>query len=179
MMGSMNNRFRTAMIAIAATCLSICSGFPANVRAQAPAQSPIQKEALMTHHAKGEFEVKVVPVADDRAGDQSLGRLTIDKQIHGDLEATSVGQMLTASTAVKGSAAYVAIEKVTGTLKGRSGSFILQHSGTMAGGNFQLTITVVPDSGSGQLAGLTGKMNIIIADGKHSYAFEYTLPETK
>ncbi|MBZ5533240.1 MAG: DUF3224 domain-containing protein [Acidobacteriia bacterium] len=133
----------------------------------------------MTHHAKGEFEVKVVPVADDRAGDQSLGRLTIDKQIHGDLEATSVGQMLTATTAVKGSAGYVAMEKVTGTLQGRSGSFILQHSGTMAGGAQQLNITVVPDSGTGQLVGLTGRMNIIIADGKHSYDFEYTLPETK
>lgn len=177
-MAGMNNRFRTAMIAIAATCLSLCSGFPANVRAQTPAKSPIQKEALMINHAKGTFEVKVVPVADDRAGDQTLGRFTADKQLHGDLEATSVGQMLTATTAVKGSAGYVAIEKVTGTLNGRSGSFILQHSGTMAGGAQQLSITVVPDSGTGQLVGLAGKMTIIIADGKHSYDFEYTLPDT-
>jgi hypothetical protein len=103
--------------------------------------------------------------------------MTIDKQYHGDLEAAGVGQMLTAGTDVKGSGAYVAIEKVTGTLKGHSGSFMLQHSGTMSGGKFQLNIGVVPDSGTGQLAGIAGKMTIIIAaDGKHSYDFEYTLP---
>ena len=103
--------------------------------------------------------------------------MTIEKQIHGDLEATSKGQMLTAGTDVKGSAGYVAIERVTGALQGRTGSFVLQHTGTMTRGAFQLTITVVPDSGTGQLAGLTGTMNIIIADGKHSYDFDYTLPE--
>jgi hypothetical protein len=176
-MAGLNNRVRTAVIVIATTSVSIGSAYAIRHQAQAPAKSPIQKETLITSHAKGTFEVKVVPVADDRAGDQSLGRLTIDKQIHGDLEATSVGQMLTATTAVKGSAGYVAMEKVTGTLQGRSGSFILQHSGTMAGGSQQLNITVVPDSGSGQLVGLTGKMNIIIADGKHSYDFEYALPD--
>ena len=102
--------------------------------------------------------------------------MSIDKQFHGDLEGTSQGQMLAAGTSVKGSAGYVAIEKVTGTLRGRSGSFVLQHSGTMTRGAPQLLITVVPDSGTDQLAGLTGKMNIIIAaDGKHSYEFEYTI----
>ena len=106
--------------------------------------------------------------------------MTIDKQFHGDLEGTSKGQMLTGMTEVKGSAGYVAIEKVTGTLKGRSGSFILQHTGVMNRNVPQLTITVVPDSGTGQLAGLTGSLTIKIApDGKHSYDFEYTLPETK
>jgi hypothetical protein len=104
--------------------------------------------------------------------------MTIDKQFHGDLEATSKGQMLAAGSGGKGSSGgYVALEKVTGTLHGRSGAFVLQHSGTMTRGTPQLTITVVPDSGTDQLAGLAGKMNIIIADGKHSYEFDYTLPE--
>ena len=107
-----------------------------------------------------------------------MGRMTIDKQFHGDLEATSKGQMLTAQTDTKGSAGYVAIERVTGTLKGRSGTFVLQHTGTMNRGVPQLSITVVPDSGTGQLAGLAGKMDIKIIEGKHSYEFEYILPET-
>jgi|SRR5436305_1656605 len=127
----------------------------------------------MTTHASGTFEVKLTPQAEEA----SLGRLSIDKQFHGDLEATSKGQMLTAGTAVKGSAGYVAIERVSGTLQGRSGSFVLQHSGTMTRGVPQLTITVVPDSGTAQLAGLSGKMAIDIADGKHSYEFDYTLAE--
>jgi Protein of unknown function (DUF3224) len=105
--------------------------------------------------------------------------MTIDKHYHGDLEGTGKGQMLTAGTDVKGSGAYVAIERVTGTLRGRAGSFVLQHSGTMTQGVPHLTITVVPDSGTAQLAGIAGKMDIIIAaDGKHSYDFEYTLPDT-
>lgn len=133
----------------------------------------------MTTHANGTFEVKLTPQAsDDKAADASLGRMSIDKQFHGDLEATSTGQMLTAGTAVKGSAGYVAIERVGGTLHGRSGTFVLQHTGTMTRGAPQLTITVVPDSGTGQLVGLAGKMTINIADGKHSYEFEYTLAET-
>ena len=126
-------------------------------------------------HASGPFDVKVTP-QDDQSDDPLLNRMTLDKQYHGDLEATAKGQMLTAGTDVKGSGAYVAIEKVTGTLKGRTGTFVLQHSGTMTQNAPQLTITVVPDSGTGQLAGLSGKMTIIIApDGKHSYDFEYTL----
>ena len=102
--------------------------------------------------------------------------MTIDKQFHGDLEATSKGQMLAFSTDVKGSAGYVAMEQVNGTLHGRTGTFVLQHSGTMTRGAPQLSLTVVPDSGTGELVGLAGKMNIIIADGKHSYEFDYTLP---
>jgi hypothetical protein len=109
----------------------------------------------------------------------TTGRMTIDKQFHGDLEATSKGQMLTAMTEIKGSAGYVAIERVTGTLHGRSGSFVLQHNGTMNRGVPELSVIVVPDSGSGQLVGLTGKMTINIVDGKHSYDFEYSLPEAK
>jgi hypothetical protein len=129
----------------------------------------------MASHASGTFEVKLTPQTD--GADATLGRMTLDKQLHGDLEGTSKGQMLTGMTEVKDSGAYVAIEKVTGTLKGRNGTFILQHTGTMNRGAQQLTITVVPDSGTGQLAGLTGTFNIKIAEGKHSYDFEYTLPE--
>jgi hypothetical protein len=133
----------------------------------------------MTTHATGTFEVKLNPqTPDGKFEDATLGRMTIDKQFHGDLEATSKGQMLTAATDVKGSAGYVAIERVTGTLHGRSGSFVLQHTGTLTRGVPQLSVTVVPDSGTGQLVGLTGKMNIIITAGKHSYDFEYTLPQT-
>lgn len=111
----------------------------------------------------------------DKAADTALGRMSIDKQFHGDLEGASKGEMLTAGTSVKGSAGYVAIERVSGTLGGRTGTFVLQHSGAMTRGVPQLTITVVPDSGTGQLEGLTGKMAIAIANGKHSYDFEYTL----
>ena len=124
--------------------------------------------------AGGTFEVKVVPRG-DQAVDANLGRMTIEKQFHGDLEATSKGEMLTAGTGVKGSAGYVAIERVAGVLQGRSGSFALQHSGTMTRGAPQLAISVVPDSGTDQLAGLAGNMTIEITDGKHSYNFDYTL----
>lgn len=127
----------------------------------------------MTTHAIGTFEVKATPASPD--ADSEFNRLTLDKQFHGDLEGTSKGVMLAASTSVKGSAGYVAMEKITGTLKGRSGSFILQHSGTMTRGEPELKVTVVPDSGTGQLVGLAGAMAIKIADGKHSYDFEYTI----
>jgi hypothetical protein len=134
----------------------------------------------VTTHATGTFEVKISPqAADDKASDPTLGRMLIDKQFHGDLEATSKGQMLTAMTDVKGSAGYVAIEQVSGTLNGRHGTFILQHSGTMTHGVPQLSVTVVPDSGTAQLVGLAGKMEIKITDGKHFYDFEYTLPKDR
>ena len=135
------------------------------------------KESVTTMHAAGPFDVKITH-QDDNSGDPLLNRMTLDKQYHGDLEATGKGQMLTAGTEVKGSGAYVAIERVTGTLKGRSGSFTLQHSGTMAQNLRQLAISVVPDSGTGELKGISGKMSInIAADGKHSYELEYTLPK--
>lgn len=133
----------------------------------------------MTIHAVGTFEVKLNPQKPDDpvAESANLGRMLIDKQFHGDLDATSKGEMLAAMSDVKGSAGYVAMERVTGSLNGHSGSFVLQHSGTMTRGVPQLSVTVVPDSGTGQLVGLTGKMTIIIADGKHSYEFDYTLPK--
>src|SRR5437867_2397387 len=129
-------------------------------------------------HASGSFDVKITPQAQDAAEGSAIGRLSIDKQFHGDLEASSKGQMLAAGTAIEGSAGYVAIEQATGMLHGRSGSFVLQHSGTMARGAGQLTITVVPDSGTGDLVGLAGEMAINIVDGKHIYDFEYMLAET-
>ena len=136
----------------------------------------VPKETARTMHATGPFDVKVTP-QEDGTGDPLLNRMTLDKQYHGDLEGTGKGQMLTAGTEVKGSGAYVAIEKVSGRLKGRSGSFVLQHIGTMTQNAPQLTIVVVPDSGTGELKGLTGKMMITIAGGKHSYDFEYTFPD--
>ncbi|MEP7344955.1 MAG: DUF3224 domain-containing protein [Gemmatimonadaceae bacterium] len=128
-------------------------------------------------HATGTFDVKVIPIASDAPAEGSaLGRLSIDKQWHGDLDATSKGEMLTAGSSVKNSAGYVAVERVSGTLHGKTGTFALQHSGTMNRGAPSLIITVVPDSGTGQLAGLSGTLMINIADGKHSYDFDYTLP---
>jgi hypothetical protein len=129
----------------------------------------------MTHHAKGSFEVKLAPMgAENKAGGSSLGRMSIDKAFHGDLEATSQGEMLTAGTDV-GSAVYVAIERVTGVLNGRSGSFVLVHNGVMTAQTRDLSITVAPDSGSGDLVGLKGTLGIEITDGRHYYDFDYSL----
>jgi hypothetical protein len=142
--------------------------------------SSTNKETSMTQHAAGPFEVKLAPeTMEGIPADAVLGRMSIDKQFHGDLEATSKGEMLTAmSGSVKGSGAYVAVERVTGTLHGRTGSFALYHVGTMTRGTPHLAVTVVPDSGTGQLTGITGTMNIIIANGKHSYEFEYELAQS-
>jgi len=126
--------------------------------------------------AKGTFEVRVVPLAADEGTDTGgFGRLSIDKTFSGDLTGTSKGQMVGAFTAVEGSAGYVALERVTGTLNGRKGSFILQHSGSMSKGAQNIIVTVVPDSGTEELTGLAGTMQIIIEGKKHSYLFEYTL----
>jgi len=132
----------------------------------------------MKMKANGDFSVKRTLQAWDGPqpeADPSLGRFWLDKEFHGDLEATSFAMMLSAGGVEKGSAGYVAIEKVTGTLHGRKGSFILQHNGTMNRGNPALAISVVPDSATEELSGLCGEMKIIIADGKHSYEFDYSL----
>jgi hypothetical protein len=122
--------------------------------------------------------VKLAPQAQvEGVGDPTIGRMAIDKRFHGDLEATSKGEMLATRTEVEGSAGYVAMERVTGTLHGKRGSFSLQHGGTMDRGVPRLSVTVVPDSGTGDLVGLAGRMVINIEGGKHSYDFEYTLPE--
>ena len=131
----------------------------------------------MDFHVKGPFEVKLAPVA--AAFEESqLGRMSIDKRFSGELDAGSRGEMLAYRTAVEGSAGYVAMERVTGTLGGRSGSFVMQHSGTMNRGARSLACTVVPDSGAGELRGLSGAMDIVIeAGGKHFYDFRYSLPD--
>lgn len=131
----------------------------------------------MSTHATGTFEVKLTP-QDDQAIGSPFGRMLIDKQFQGDLAGSSVGQMLAIMTAVKGSAGYVALEQVTGNLHGRQGSFVLQHSSTMNRGVPEQNISVVPDSGTDELAGLSGKLTIKLADGKHFYEFEYALANT-
>jgi Protein of unknown function (DUF3224) len=126
----------------------------------------------MSQRASGMFDVKLTPQET-----APVGRMTLDKQFHGDLQATSRGEMLAFRSSVQGSAGYVAMEQVSGTLEGRKGTFVLQHSGTMDRGKPGLTITVVPDSGTDQLVGLTGTMDIKIDGGVHSYEFTYALPE--
>ena len=160
-------------IAAAAAGLWIASGLVS----PAPAPAPAPQESAVTTHASGTFEVKLAPLTPHHAAEEApLGRMSIDKEFHGDLEGTSRGEMLAAMTAVEGSAGYVAMERVTGALHGRRGTFVLQHSGTMNRGAPSLVISVVPDSGTGELAGLAGTMSIEIAGGRHSYTFDYTLP---
>jgi hypothetical protein len=133
----------------------------------------------VTTHATGTFEVKLAPQPTGESAEEAThGRVSLDKRFEGDLVGTSRGQMLVAGTSVKGSAGYVAIERVSGTLGGKSGAFHLQHSGIMNRGEPTLTITVVPDSGTGELTGLAGRMSITITEGKHFYEFDYTLGET-
>lgn len=132
----------------------------------------------MTNSAQGSFEVTMIPTQpDDGAVDQALGRLILDKRYFGDLEAASSGQMLTAGTNIANSAGYVAIERVSGTLHGRQGTFVLQHTGIMNRGVPSLTITVVPDSGTDQLEGIEGTMSISIDDGNHSYTLTYSIAD--
>ena len=134
---------------------------------------------MTQHHASGSFTVKMLPqppLDDSPTPGATLGRLRLDKAYEGDLQAVAVGQMLSALTLTVGSAGYVAIEHVTGTLHGRAGSFVLQHTGLMTRGSKQLTITVVPDSGTDALLGLEGRLDIRIAEGQHFYAFDYALP---
>ena len=129
--------------------------------------------------ATGSFEVSLQPLPNTEVTtDSQFGRLLLDKTFSGDLTATARGQMLSAMTTVKGSAGYVAIDHVTGELDGRRGSFVLQHSGSMNRGAQSLSIMVVPDSGTGELTGLSGTLSINIIDGKHFYDFIYSfLPE--
>jgi hypothetical protein len=137
-----------------------------------------QTDSGATLHARGAFDVKLTPRPDDTDPDKaSIGRMSAVKQYHGDLDGIGTGDMLTAMTAVKDSAVYVAIERVTGTLKGRRGSFTLSHIGTMTRGAQDLKIAIVPDSGTDQLTGIAGRMSITIdKDGRHFYDLEYTLP---
>jgi hypothetical protein len=134
-----------------------------------------QKEKPMAHHAHGTFTVEMKPLAPPPA--EGLGRFSIDKQIHGDLEATTKGEMLSGGDYKLGAAGYVAIEVVTGTLNGKHGSFALQQMATMDASGLKMNVVVVPGSGTEELKGIAGTFTITIAGGKHSYDLEYTLPE--
>jgi Protein of unknown function (DUF3224) len=140
--------------------------------------TPSRETARMKAIAKGSFTVQIKPAGEPNVTEGvTLGRMSIDKQFEGDLVGTGKGEMLTAITPVKGSAGYVAIEKVTGSLHGRTGSFVFQHTGTMDHGAQSLSITVVPDSGTGALTGISGTFRLTIAGDKHLYDFEYELPK--
>lgn len=168
----------TRLAKLAAVLALLCLGL--RILAQSPVlNSNAQKDSPMTQHASGPFEVKIAPLDPAfKFTENPIGRFSLDKQFHGDLEASSQGEMLSAGSP-KTSGGYVAIERVSGTLSGRSGTFVLQHNATMTNGVPQMNITVVPGTGTGQLAGLTGTMAIIIKEGKHSYDFAYALPESK
>src|SRR5258707_639332 len=175
----MNHRAQLNLLAGIFLCLYLGGAALARTPDQAAAHSG-PKEKVVASHASGTFEVKLTPQKDEGQSDSGLGRMSIDKQFHGDLEGLSKGSMLSsAATIVKGSGGYVAMERVTGMLRDRTGSFVLQHSGTMTRGTPQLIISVVPDSGTGELTELAGTMTIKIDAGKHSYEFDYTLPETR
>ena len=130
----------------------------------------------MSRQIKGEFDVKRSPEAPCDLGDGvQAGHFRFDKRFHGELDAVSVVHMLAAMTQTEGSGAYVAIERIVGTLEGRSGAFLTQHSGVMDRGAPSLSLTLVPDSGTAELEGLRGSMKIDIVDGKHFYTFDYAL----
>ena len=167
---STTHPFKTILLC-ACLCLSLAA------LAQQPGPRLAKKEPVMTRHAEGTFEVKMSPPGtDDATTGTAIARFGIDKQFHGDLEGASKGLMLSAGDPAKGNAGYVAMEQITGTLAGHTGSFALQHSGLMENGGYKLTVTVVPGSGTGELTGIMGAMTIVIANGKHSYTLEYTLP---
>lgn len=131
----------------------------------------------MSERASGTFAVDLTPVAAPDEGPGFFGRMRIDKQFSGDLSGASEGLMLAVRTGIDGSAGYVAMEMVTGSLAGRTGTFVLQHDGLMARGAPDLQIRVVPDSGTGGLSGISGSMSIEIEDGQHFYELEYDLPD--
>ena len=135
--------------------------------------------APVVQHAKGTLVPKLEPLPLSNAKDDpARGRMSIAKQYHGDLEATALGEMLTGTGNAKGSAVYVAIERVTGTLNGRKGSFLMYHYGTMSRGSQHLEVSIVPDSGDGELAGISGTLSLVIEkDGTHDYTLDYTLPD--
>jgi hypothetical protein len=176
---AVTTRSRSGVCLVAGTCLFICVVYLARAQTQAPAPRAIQKGNVMPVRASGTFEVRLTPRAskeDDEGA--NLVRMSMGKEFRGDLAAVGKGEMLASNMGDKGSGGYVAMERVSGTLHGRRGTFVLQHSGTMARGATQLSITVVPESGTDQLAGLEGKMTIKVAGGKHYYDFEYTLAKT-
>lgn len=159
----------------------LVSALPISAQIGTTGKSAAAETRPAMQHARGSFDVKIEPQKPDNAVAEAagLGRMSIDKQFHGDLEATSKGEMLSVLDRAAGSGGYVAQERVTGELQGRSGSFVLQHNATMDHGAPSLNIIVVPGSGTGELAGISGSMTIRIENGKHFYDFSYTLGATK
>ncbi len=164
---------------VACACILIGNA-DAVIASPGGAADATQKDGKMTAtRAKGEFDVKLVPQpSDDTSEGSQLGRMTIDKVFRGDLDGTSKGEMLTAmAPAIKDSGVYVAVERITGTLKGRTGTFALHHTGIMDRGQQNLSVTIVPDSGTGELAGIAGTMKIIIDGKRHFYELEYSIKQ--
>jgi hypothetical protein len=176
----MKNRFCNVSRFVVGLAMLFCLATFAAAQKNSSVRKTNQKEKIVSKIAKGTFEVKVTPLAaEENVGDPMIGRLALEKQFSGALSGTSKGQMLGIGTDIKDSGGYVAAERFTGTLDGKKGSFSLQHSGTMQAGKFVLNVIVVPDSGTGELTGITGKMNILIKDGKHLYEFEYSFVKKK
>jgi len=167
----MRTKARIVAVVLGASLLCVFGSLAQQTKPTAP---PSAQETTMELHARGAFDVKLVPAA-DKVGD--IARMTVDKQYHGDLEATAKGEMLSVGSGTDGSGVYVAIEQVQGTLGGRTGGFALHHTGIMTRGTPHLAITIAPDSGTGQLAGISGRLDIKIESGKHSYDLVYTLPK--
>lgn len=171
---------RAALGLFAAFCILLGLSNPATSQTKSSVKKSSKKETSVTKRASGTFEVKITPLpAEENVGDPLIGRLALEKQYAGGLTGTSKGQMLGIGTAIKESGGYVAAERFIGTLDGKKGSFSLQHSGTMQGGKFQLHVIVVPDSGTDELSGISGKLIIKIEGRKHFYEFEYSLPRSK
>ena len=162
-------------IKLAAVAL-VCGAIAMSVLTSGAQEKRVNEKMPIQGIAKGPFDVKIAPIETAHKDVKEIARYSAEKMYHGDLEGSGVGEMLAGMGTVKGSGTYVAIEFVSGTLAGKKGTFVLGHIGTMQGGTQNLSISVVPDSGTGELAGISGKMNIIIApDGKHSYEFEYKI----
>ena len=176
---ALTTRFRAGVWLTTGICLFVGITSLAKAQTYAPVPRATLKGKGMPVRASGTFDVRLTPrTSKETDGGDNLVKMSIDKQFHGDLTATSKGEMLADNMGDKGSGGYVAMERVSGTLRGRRGTFVLQHSGTITRGAAHLSITVVPESGTGQLVGLEGKMMIKVVGGKHFYEFEYTLPET-
>jgi hypothetical protein len=145
------------------------------IAVQSAANSP--GAPRMTQHASGSFDITTTPAAPpDHQGRTAIGRMLLDKRYAGELAATGKGEMLTAVTDTHGSAAYVAIERISGTLNGKRGSFVIQHAGTMSAGGKHATINVVPDSGAGDLTGISGTLRLTLVERTHFYELDYVLP---
>lgn len=165
---------KLATFILAATTLLFPS-FPHPSIQQDTQQAPTKSESRPMQKITGEFEVKIIPSETDNP---QLGLMLLDKAYHGPLQGTAKGRMLTGMTNTKGSAGYVAIERIEGELAGKRGTFTIQHSGIMSQGKQSLTIQVIPDSGTDELVGLEGTMQIRIVDRQHFYDFEYSLPQS-